>query len=496
MNSFFLQIFSCFLFNALFFSLSTIFKSKNNSKIQIFNIILSFLPFLIFFLNLYPHILNNFSKLHSLLIVILKIKTINQFNLNLSFEFGFNEMIYLSIITVLYPISTIYSILYFKFKQNSFIGQSFHLYVFLSIFSAICIIISKNLLISFLFYEILTIFTYLLVIYDKTEYARKGGRIYFTILALGSILFFMPGLIMLYDISYSLNFFESAKIIKSIPISKMMINFITLFFILGITKNALFPMYVWLINAMSASVPVSALLHAVLVVKIGLFLTTKVLYFILGYNFLSRDIFLIFGKNWITILSILTIIISAINANTSSNLKKRLAYSTIGQMALMIFVASFFKKEMIFLTSLMAINHGLSKISLFFFVGELYLKEGIITTNSILNAKRINLISKFYLLVAIFNLIGLPFSLGFYIKKELISYGILNKNELISIVMMLSSLLTFSYLRFFLTNIKFISNNSIKLKKSEYLLSFPGFLCAVLTLTMAINHKKIISIFL
>ena len=172
-------------------------------------------------------------------------------------------------IVFLYVLTSIYSIGYLHFEKDKR-RIRFHILMFVSSLTTICLAYSNNLFTAFIFYDLLSVLTYQLVKHHGDEHSERSALSYALYLLLPSMMFLLPAIIYIYTITGHTNFVVGG-ILKSIPISKPFINLLFLMFIYGISKIALYPLHKWLLYAMVAPSPVSALLHAVLVVKGGLF---------------------------------------------------------------------------------------------------------------------------------------------------------------------------------------------------------------------------------
>jgi len=191
----------------------------------------------------------------------------------------------------LWIITTVYSIGYMRaLKEHSQTS-----YFSLALSSAVGVAFSANLLTLYLFYEMLSLSTYSLVTHHQDAQSRASGRKYLAYLMGGSIAFFLPALILTYNLTGTLDF--SNQGILTGAASGTVLTVMFLLFIAGIGKAAIMPMHSWLPSAMVAPTPVSALLHAVAVVKVGVFSVLRVCLYIFGTDLLhslSLDVFLLY----------------------------------------------------------------------------------------------------------------------------------------------------------------------------------------------------------
>ena len=237
--------------------------------------------------------------------------------------------------------------------------------------------------------------------------------------------------------------------------------------IFGIAKAAIFPVHNWLPNAMTAPTPVSSILHAVVVVKSGLFAIISVIYFIFGAQFLRQSIFTVYGENWLTILSVTTIFVMSIVAIFQDNIKKRLAYSTIAQLSYAILAASMFSGSAMKVALLLMAAHAFAKIILFFGAGIIYSYFNKTNLSQIYGIGKDIPVFMIAMCVACVSLIGLPITIGFMAKYQLLSMIIKYQNLAIITAIIVSTLLSVSYCFPIVYNTMFAKNHNIIHVKSD-----------------------------
>ena len=197
----------------------------------------------------------------------------------------------------------------------------------LAIGAVIALAFSANMFSLFLFYELLTVSTYPLVAHKGTPEAVRGARTYLAILMGTSILFLLVGVIWTYTLSGTLDF-APGGILRG-RIEAWAVPLLLALYAFGIGKAALMPFHRWLPAAMVAPTPVSALLHAVAVVKAGVFTMLKVGVYIFGIDLLAET----GAAQWLMWLAAWSILAASVVAMTRDNLKARLAYSTVSQLS-------------------------------------------------------------------------------------------------------------------------------------------------------------------
>ena len=322
-------------------------------------------------------------------------------------------IIFALMVSILYFFTNLYSLAYLDAQSNSELNKDLNpkLHFFftpVAIMAALNIGYSANLITLFVFYEILTLSTYPLVIQSFSENARRAGKYYLSIL-FGSSSFFLTIALVYIDNHYGVTTFKLGGFITD----KQDILFLLICFVFGFSKAAIFPLHKWLPRAMVAPIPVSALLHAVAVVKSGIFALIKVFVFLFGIKNLS-DIHQITPAilNWLTLLSCFTIIYAGIKACMQENLKKILAYSTISQLSYMILALSFVQQTSAHTSFLYMISHSIGKITLFFVAGIIYVSLHKVDVKDMKGIIRILPVPVILFILASMSIIGLPFSLG------------------------------------------------------------------------------------
>ena len=160
-----------------------------------------------------------------------------------------------------------------------------------AIFAALSAAYAANLLTLFVAYEVMTISTYPLVTHNGDEEARRGGRVYLGILISTSIAFFLFAIVWTGHIAGTLDFVPGGVLQQPFAegkISPVGLAALLALFTFGIGKAALMPFHRWLPAAMVAPTPVSALLHAVAVVKVGVFSILKVVIYVFGIDLIRE----------------------------------------------------------------------------------------------------------------------------------------------------------------------------------------------------------------
>ncbi len=233
--------------------------------------------------------------------------------------------------------------------------------------AAIGVAFSANLFTLFCFYEVLSLCTYPLVAHKQTPEAIAGARRYLVYLLGTSIAFQLSAIFATYFFAGTLEFTPGG--IMAGAASNTVITIIFFLFVAGIAKTAIMPFHAWLPAAMVAPTPVSALLHAVAVVKCGVYSLIKVVLYVFGVDLLSE-----LGLGVIlAYIASFTIITASIMALRQDNLKRRLAYSTIGQLSYIVMAVALLTPYGITSALLAIMVHAFGKITLFFTAGAIYI---------------------------------------------------------------------------------------------------------------------------
>jgi multicomponent Na+:H+ antiporter subunit D len=302
---------------------------------------------------------------------------------------------------------------------------------------------SANLFTLFLFYEGLTLTTYPLVAHKETSEARAGAKKYVIYLLGAAKVMLIPAIILTYNVAGTLDFRPGGILPDSqLTAHPTLLYVVFVLFLFGFAKNAVMPLHSWLPAAMVAPTPVSALLHAVAVVKTGVFATLRVILFVFGpasMKALGTDQFaLVFASA--------TILVASLLALRAENLKARLAFSTISQLSYIVLGAALLAPAGIVGAIAHITNHAVSKITLFFCAGSIYVsahKTEVGETAGL--ARRMPWTMAAFALASL-SLIGIPPWSGF-VSKWYLAVGSLERgNPWLLAVLLTSSLLTAAYL--------------------------------------------------
>ncbi len=362
--------------------------------------------------------------------------------LSLSFKPESLSMIFALVASFLWPVTTLYAIGYMRGNQEEHQNR-FFCFFGISIFGALGIAFASNLFSLFIFYELLTLATFPLVTHHGTKEAKLSGRTYLGVLITTSILFQLTAIILTYAAAGTLDFVQGG-ILKG-HVSPAMAGMLLLLFIFGVGKAAVMPFHRWLPAAMVAPTPVSALLHAVAVVKAGIFTIIKVVTMIFGLDFLQEITAISWWHaGWMPWLASITILFASIIALMQDNLKLRLAYSTISQLSYAIFAAGLFMPVAITAAGFHIAAHAAAKITLFFAAGAIYTAAGKKYIHQLAGIGYRMPFTMACFSIGALSMIGLPPAAGF-ITKFYLMQGAHEVSEFFTIELILSTVLNAAY---------------------------------------------------
>lgn len=335
--------------------------------------------------------------------------------------------------SALWILTSIYSIGYVRgLNEHAQTRYFFNFAICLS--ATMGIAFSGNLLTLFIFYEILTVATYPLVIHKETPEAIVGGRKYLVYtLSAGVVILF--GIIYIYNLTGNLDFKPGGFLFDKGPSNVLILLFVMLILGFGV-KAALMPLHEWLPTAMVAPTPVSALLHAVAVVKAGVFGCLRIILYVFGPKLLQElDLWLLLAY-----FAAFTVVVSGLYALAQDNLKRRLAFSTINNLSIIVMGAALLSPSAIIGSIFHIGSHGFMKITLFFVAGAIYVKthkENISELDGLGRQMPLTLGS---FALAAMGVAGTPPLCGF-ISKWYLALGSLEAKEVVFLFVLLTSAL-------------------------------------------------------
>ena len=347
-------------------------------------------------------------------------------------------MLFALIASGLWIVNSLYSIGYMRSNKETHQTRFFVCFA-LSLAATMGIAFASNLFTLFVFYELLTLITYPLVTHHGTKKARDGGRVYLGLLLSTSTVFLLPALVFIWYITGTTEFTVGGILAGKLGRTELAVLLALCVF--GIGKAALMPFHRWLPAAMVAPTPVSALLHAVAVVKAGVFSVVKVIVYIFGVETLVLS----GSADWLVWVAGFTILAASVVALTANNLKRRLAYSTISQLAYVVMAAAVLAPLSLIGAVLHIAAHAVGKITLFFAAGAIYSASHKTEVSQLDGIGRRMPWTMGAFAIAALSMIGLPPAAGFISKWYMLSGAMAGQNWVAVVVIALSTLLNAGY---------------------------------------------------
>ncbi|MBC7265959.1 MAG: monovalent cation/H+ antiporter subunit D family protein [Coriobacteriia bacterium] len=345
-------------------------------------------------------------------------------------------MFFATVSSTLWLVTTVYAIGYMEPEHAK---VRFFGFFALCVSTTVGVVFAENLLTLFVFYETLTICTYPLVIHEETPEALRAGRKYLAYTLSGGACILL-GSALTYQVAGTLTLSKPGILPATAEPRTLAILFATLVAGFGV-KAAIMPLHGWLPSAMVAPTPVSALLHAVAVVKVGAFGILRVVYNVFGVELLRRLGFTV----PLAYLAAFTIIAASVAALFQDNLKRRLAYSTVSQLSYIVLGAALLTPAAACAAVAHIANQAFAKITMFFVAGSIQRTTGKTQIHELAGIGHEMPLTMAAFTVASLSFVGVPLFAGF-ITKWYLSLGALESGMWwFAIVMLVSSLLNAAY---------------------------------------------------
>ncbi len=347
-------------------------------------------------------------------------------------------MLFALVSSSLWIVTSVYSIGYMRgLKEHS--QTRYFCFFALALSATIGVAFSANLLTLYLFYEMLSFATYPLVTHHQDEEARSSGRKYLLYIVGTSIGFVLPAMLISYNLSGTLEFSRQGFLAGTG--SRGLTGVLLVLIVFGFAKAAIMPFHSWLPAAMVAPTPVSALLHAVAVVKVGVFSVVRVLTGVFGINLLiSFD----FGP-FIIFVASATILVGSFIALSQDNLKRLLAFSTIAQLSYIVLGVGLLSPQGMTGGMVHIAMHAFGKITLFFCAGAIFVATGKRNISEMIGIGRRMPVTMTAFFIASLSITGLP-PCGGFISKWYLVLGSLQAHQMpVLFVLLVSSLLNAAY---------------------------------------------------
>ena len=330
-------------------------------------------------------------------------------------------MMFALVASGLWIVTSIYSIGYMRANKEAH-QTRYYVCFALALACTMGVAFAGNMMTLFVCYEALTLITYPLVTHKGGEEAKRGGRTYLGLLLFTSIGLQLLGILWTWQAAGTLDFTVGG--ILAGKVSEPVVGILLFLYVYGIGKAALMPFHRWLPAAMVAPTPVSALLHAVAVVKAGVFTVVKVVLYIFGIDLLAAS-----GQNlWLVYAAAASLLIASLVALTKDNLKARLAYSTISQLAYVVLGAALANGLGVIGGSMHIAMHAVGKITLFFCAGAIYTAARKTKVSELAGLGRVMPFTFGAFLIGALSVIGLP-PLGGLWSKWYLALGALDAGQ-------------------------------------------------------------------
>jgi multicomponent Na+:H+ antiporter subunit D len=348
-------------------------------------------------------------------------------------------MLFALVSSSLWIITTAYSIGYMRaLKEHS--QTRYFVFFAIALSATVGVAFSANLLTMYLFYEMLSFATYPLVTHHQDKEARSSGRKYLLYIVGTSIGLVLPAMLICYNLTGTLEFGKQG-FMAGAGASKGLIGLLMVMLVFGFAKAAIMPFHSWLPAAMVAPTPVSALLHAVAVVKVGVFSVVRVITCVFGTNLLlSLDLGTI-----IVFAASVTILVGSFIALSQDGLKRMLAFSTIAQLSYVVLGVALLSPKGMTGGMVHIAMHAFGKITLFFCAGAIFVATGKKNMSDMVGIGRRMPITMTAFFIGALSIIGMP-PCGGFISKWYLVLGSLQAQQIpVLVVLLFSSLLNAAY---------------------------------------------------
>jgi multicomponent Na+:H+ antiporter subunit D len=315
-------------------------------------------------------------------------------------------MLFAAVASTLWIVNSLYSIGYMRGNDEP--RQTvFYACFAIAITATMGLAFAGNLFTLFVFYEILSLSTYPLVTHKQSPTAMRAGRVYLITLVGASMVLLLPAIVWTGLVAGTLDFRVGGILDGKLGAGALALLFAM--FVFGAAKAAVMPLHRWLPAAMVAPTPVSALLHAVAVVKAGVFTVLKITVSVFGIETLQTS----GASEWLVYVAGFTIVAASVVALRADDLKRRLAYSTIGQLSYIVLASALASPVAVLGAALHIAAHAVSKITLFFAAGSVYTAEQVTKVSQMDGIGRRMPWTMGAFAIGALSMIGLPPTAGF-----------------------------------------------------------------------------------
>ncbi|MBL0714697.1 MAG: monovalent cation/H+ antiporter subunit D family protein [Desulfosarcina sp.] len=358
--------------------------------------------------------------------------------LSIAFRVDAFGMLFAIVASFLWIITSAYSIGYMR-GLDEHAQNRYYCCFAVSLSATIGVAFAGNLLTLYLFYEMLSLATYPLVTHHQDREARTSGRKYLLYTVGSSIALVLPAMLMVYYLTGDLSFGPQGVLAGQA--SRATVAVLLFMFVFGFAKAAVMPMHSWLPAAMVAPTPVSALLHAVAVVKVGVFSIVRTATGIFGTDMLAS---FQLGPPLLVVASV-TILAGSLIALSQDNLKRMLAFSTIAQLSYIVLGVALLSPKGLTGGMVHIAMHAFGKITLFFCAGAIFVATGKKNISEMTGIGRRMPVTMTAFFIGSLSIIGMPPCGGFF-SKWYLALGALEAHHIaVLVVLLVSSLLNAAY---------------------------------------------------
>jgi multicomponent Na+:H+ antiporter subunit D len=347
-------------------------------------------------------------------------------------------MLFALVASTLWIVTSAYSIGYMRGLHEHSQTRYFCFFA-LALSATIGVAFSANLLTLYLFYEMLSLATYPLVTHHQDREARSSGRKYLFYILGTSIGLLLPAMLICYHVSGTLEFSPDGFMAGAA--SPTLTAVLVFMFVFGFAKAGIMPFHSWLPAAMVAPTPVSALLHAVAVVKVGVFSIARVMTGGFGIDLLSASNL----GPIICYIAAFTVLTASLIAMSQDGLKRRLAFSTIGQLSYIVLGVALLSPKGMTGGLVHIAMHAFGKITLFFCAGAIFVATGEKYISRMIGIGKRMPVTMVAFFIGSLSVIGLPPTGGFFSKWNLVLGTLESGQTLMLVVLLVSSLLNAAY---------------------------------------------------
>lgn len=323
-----------------------------------------------------------------------------------------HSVLFVTLSSILWFWTTIYAVGYLEDSPHR---SRFFGFFSLCVTATTGIALSANLVTFLTFYELLTVSTYPLVVHRGTPEAMRGGRVYLTYTLIGGTVLLLA-VVWLHVIAGPVAFRECGVLRGLEDAHRTELQVIFVLFMAGLgVKAAVVPLHGWLPKAMVAPAPVSALLHAVAVVKAGAFGIVRIVDDVYGIETAAG----LGVLQPLAVVAAVTIVYGSFRAFFQDGLKKRLAYSTISQVSYIVLGTALAVPAASAGALAHLVHQGIMKITLFFCAGNCAEALGVHRVSEMNGIGRRLPLTMAAFTVAALGMIGVPFLAGAVTKQYL-----------------------------------------------------------------------------